>query len=513
MPSSPIQGKGATSNACFRQQKPGLTAKGDQRRFVQHDYTDHADKEDELGGLYGHSVVERYELSHYNADSTESKKTKPSPPFPLKIYMILKEVESRGQGDVVSWLPHGRAFFIRNNDYFTKQILPEFFKKCKISSFFRQLNLYGFIRLTAGFDTGAYYHEYFLRGKPFLTMNIVRTKVKGTKIRAASSPQDEPDFYSMPVLPDFPKMQTETSIRSNLQPPSIPVAGTSVENALQAQVAASVMHGNQPISIPQRLSADYNQLQAASRLSSNPLSMQQTSMDYTNPHSFAHMANDQTSVAAMFESPRFIETMSSSPIYDDVIRSRIRSNSMSVISDPSFQTMHNSLMSSDAIRNRIRENTISTISDPNFNQNPLYPVRTTSDTSDPHHYHNQLALSNIRLHDEAMLHRTSSSLPSAAHLNQEAAYPTAFRQGSRESDFTRNLQMMMASSAPDDAQQMTHVARALEMRQPTMPPNRVPAENMPSHLMQTQMPSSAQRRPRSLSDIVNQYLEDQGSKP
>lgn len=204
-----------------KQAPPGLTAKGLERKFVKHNYVDRsflrhpklADNDD--------SIFERYSVFNSSADisldsdskseidnadatsSAKSSKKVRAAPFPLKIYMILSYVAKEGLHDIINWLPHGRAFQVLDTKGFQDIIMPKFFNMAKITSFYRQLNLYGFSRLTHHCkDKGAYYHEFFLRGKPYLTINIFRVKVKGTKIRAAGSPDEEPDFHSMePVNP------------------------------------------------------------------------------------------------------------------------------------------------------------------------------------------------------------------------------------------------------------------------------------------------------------------------
>lgn len=72
-----------------------------------------------------------------------------------------------------------------------------------MTSFQRQLNLYGFMRKTDGSDRGSYYHELFLRGRPDLAKIMVRTRVKGdnTKSRKVMA---EPDFFKMPFCPEDP---------------------------------------------------------------------------------------------------------------------------------------------------------------------------------------------------------------------------------------------------------------------------------------------------------------------
>eukprot|EP00588_Corethron_pennatum_P035463 CAMPEP_0194349934 /NCGR_PEP_ID=MMETSP0171-20130528/107363_1 /TAXON_ID=218684 /ORGANISM="Corethron pennatum, Strain L29A3" /LENGTH=425 /DNA_ID=CAMNT_0039117437 /DNA_START=654 /DNA_END=1931 /DNA_ORIENTATION=+ len=103
-------------------------------------------------------------------------------PFPDKLYSMLETIESQAKGNIVSWLPHGRAFIVRIPKMFVQEVLPVHFKQSKLTSFQRQLNLYGFCRITVGRDAGAYFHPLFLQGYPGLCIGIFRTKVKGTGI-------------------------------------------------------------------------------------------------------------------------------------------------------------------------------------------------------------------------------------------------------------------------------------------------------------------------------------------
>ena len=115
-------------------------------------------------------------------------------PFPGKLMQVLDRDDI---GDVIAWLPHGRAFQVHQHKVFTDNILPRFFKQSKYMSFTRQLNLWGFKRITRGQDAGAYYHELFLRGRPRLTLRMRRQKIKGTGIKLTPNPESEPNFYAM----------------------------------------------------------------------------------------------------------------------------------------------------------------------------------------------------------------------------------------------------------------------------------------------------------------------------
>lgn len=121
--------------------------------------------------------------------------------FPVKLHYMLEEVERDGYDDIIAWQPHGRCFLVHKPKEFVEKLLPFWFSQSKIASFQRQLNIYGFQRITTGRDRNGYYHELFLRSKRFLSQGIIRQKFKGTGPRKPSEPEKEPNLYSYPHLP------------------------------------------------------------------------------------------------------------------------------------------------------------------------------------------------------------------------------------------------------------------------------------------------------------------------
>ena len=80
-------------------QEAGYTANNKKRVYVQHNYHDHAN------------------------DPIEDKKldSKTSSSFPFILHNLLKEVETQGWSHVISWMPHGRAFMVHDQDAFVKR--------------------------------------------------------------------------------------------------------------------------------------------------------------------------------------------------------------------------------------------------------------------------------------------------------------------------------------------------------------------------------------------------------
>lgn len=80
--------------------------------------------------------------------------------FPTVLHHMLDDAEKFGFAHIVSWRPHGRAFHVHKPEQFVKEVMTKYFRHTRLSSFQRQLSLYGFVRLARkGPDRGAYYHE------------------------------------------------------------------------------------------------------------------------------------------------------------------------------------------------------------------------------------------------------------------------------------------------------------------------------------------------------------------
>ncbi|KAK9393734.1 heat shock factor protein 3-like [Crotalus adamanteus] len=102
------------------------------------------------------------------------------PGFLAKLWAL---VEDPGSDDVISWSRNGQNFCILDEQRFAKELLPKYFKHNNLSSFIRQLNIYGFRKVIA-LENGMitcdknsaieFQHPFFKRGKVDLLANIQR---------------------------------------------------------------------------------------------------------------------------------------------------------------------------------------------------------------------------------------------------------------------------------------------------------------------------------------------------
>ena len=112
--------------------------------------------------------------------------------FPMKLHQMLSMLEQQpGGAEIASFLNHGNSFAIHKPREFVRHVMPKHFRMSRFSSFQRQLNLYDFVRITSGVDRGAYSHPQFVYGKPELTADMKRVKIKGVKNRKARLLEEE----------------------------------------------------------------------------------------------------------------------------------------------------------------------------------------------------------------------------------------------------------------------------------------------------------------------------------
>jgi len=98
--------------------------------------------------------------------------------FPWKLHDVLEDAERKGFANIVSWMMDGRAFKVHDQKLFESQIMSRYFNQTMYKSFQRQLNIYGFQRVTSGESKGSYTHDLLVRGKPDICRFMVRTKIK-----------------------------------------------------------------------------------------------------------------------------------------------------------------------------------------------------------------------------------------------------------------------------------------------------------------------------------------------
>ncbi|KAL7572586.1 hypothetical protein ACA910_000402 [Epithemia clementina (nom. ined.)] len=201
--------KEATSSPS-KQEQQQQPRKSNHDRRVQHNYHDHMhDKPPAY--LYDEEVLGNGHC--FTVSSTGLGGAGLS--FTIKLHEMLNTVEREESKHIVSWQPHGRCFVIHKIEMF-KELLPRFFGINKIASFQRQLNMYGFQRITRGVDKGGYYHELFLRGRVFLAYQIRRVRIKGTGARAKANPEQEPNFWEMAWLEPLDFHDNNSSKRSSI---------------------------------------------------------------------------------------------------------------------------------------------------------------------------------------------------------------------------------------------------------------------------------------------------------
>jgi HSF-type DNA-binding len=162
------------------------------------------------------------------------------PNFPAKMHAILSRSEL---SEIVSWMPHGRAWRVLKPREFEVKVVPLFFEHAKFSSFIRQANGWGFRRITQGRDRNCYYHELFLRGLPYLCKMMKRPAVAE---KQASDPDQEPDFYRISEELPLPEKAEDETILLNCTVQGGPKARMPIYTGSLLPTVSIALSGSKP---------------------------------------------------------------------------------------------------------------------------------------------------------------------------------------------------------------------------------------------------------------------------
>lgn len=117
---------------------------------------------------------------------------------PAFLGKLWKLVNDSATYNLISWSPGGNTFLIKNQAEFARELLPLYYKHSNMASFIRQLNMYGFHKVTSVDNGGLkcdkdeieFTHPYFIKGHAYLLENIKR-KIANPKSFMASADGDK----------------------------------------------------------------------------------------------------------------------------------------------------------------------------------------------------------------------------------------------------------------------------------------------------------------------------------
>lgn len=107
--------------------------------------------------------------------------------FLLKTYDIVSDPNYQS---IIRWSKDGDAFIILNTHEFCDKVLPVYFKHKNLSSFVRQLNIYGFKKSKHKNDEQCFTHKDFRRDNKKLLLNMKR-KIKDRSGEKKSKTESE----------------------------------------------------------------------------------------------------------------------------------------------------------------------------------------------------------------------------------------------------------------------------------------------------------------------------------
>jgi len=117
--------------------------------------------------------------------------------FPVLLFRLIQDPESTG---AIAWSSCGKGFSVRNSKELTA-CLPKYFRHSKYSSLQRQLNIYGWRKMSEGSLKGNFYHPLFHRGMATSELTQITKKYTQKRYTKRPSKRAGPKIAPPPPLP------------------------------------------------------------------------------------------------------------------------------------------------------------------------------------------------------------------------------------------------------------------------------------------------------------------------
>ena len=154
----------------------------------------------------------------------------------------MKVLSKKEFNDIITWMPSGKSFNIIDSKRFTAEILPEYFKSAKYSSFTRKLHRWGFVRHYRGDEAGAFFHKDFQKDRPDLVEEM--TCLKQESLGKPMAPRRAaPSIPTAPApLPTPPTAARTVHPMAQMPPvaPPMPSRPVDINAAIEMEVARRV---------------------------------------------------------------------------------------------------------------------------------------------------------------------------------------------------------------------------------------------------------------------------------
>ena len=144
--------------------------------------------------------------------NTKSRNNTNAAPIPLFLLKLVDLLENSDYNQYVQWSESGKSFIVLNQAEFSKYVLPKYFKHDKFTSFVRQLNLYGFRKISP-LNCGLFQQEeqvefkqpFFIRGNVDM-LPLIKRKVK---VSSQNSKQAEDNAAVLDEVTEIKDYQSE----------------------------------------------------------------------------------------------------------------------------------------------------------------------------------------------------------------------------------------------------------------------------------------------------------------